>query len=88
MTQAHELVNVNGRQLTEREMLLQTNESHRKLNGDLRIENKLLREIAEEMYDVMSNIDFASQNIFKYQDMHWQKWEAVIAKRPVQLKLF
>ena len=57
-------------------------------SDNLKTENKLLREVAEEMYDVMANIDFASQDVFKYDDMHWQKWEDVIYKRPVQLRLF
>ena len=57
-------------------------------SDNLKTENKLLREVAEEMYDVMSNIDFASQDIFKHYNMHWKKWQAVIYKQPVQLRLF
>jgi len=75
-------------QWTDMDLLLQTNEEHRKLNGELRVENKLLRETVEELYDVMSNIDFSSQPLLKYNDMPWKKWEAVVEKEPVQLKLF
>ena len=78
----------NEMQWTERDMLLQTNEEHRKINGDLRVANKLLRDTVEEMYDVMSNIDFSAQEMFKYEDMPWEKWEAVVYKQPVQLRLF
>jgi len=72
----------------ERGILLQTNEEHKKINGDLRIANKLLRETVEELYNVMSNIDFSAQELVKYRDMPWEKWEAVVYKQPVQLRLF
>ena len=78
----------NEMQWTERDILLQTNEEHRKLNGDLRVENQLLRETVEEMYDVMTNIDFATQDVFNYGDMPWERWEAVVYKKPIQLRLF
>ena len=78
----------NEMQWTERDLLLQTNREHQKLNGELRVENQLLRETVEELYDVMSNVDFSAQGLFKYNDMPWEKWEAVVNKDPVQLRLF
>jgi len=75
-------------QWTERDLLLQANTEHKRLNGELRVENKILREAVEELYDVMSNIDFAAQGLFKYDDMPWKKWEAVVNKEPIQLRLF
>ena len=78
----------NEMQWTERDLLLQTNREHQKLNGELRVENQLLRETVEELYDVMSNVDFSAQSLFKYDDMPWEKWKAVVYKEPIQLRLF
>lgn len=61
---------------------------YRNTNEELRVENKLLRETIEELFSVMENIDFSVQELFKYDDMHWDKWETVCLKKPVQLKLF
>ena len=51
-------------------------------------ENRLLRETVEELYEIMENIDFSTQDMYKYVDMPWEKWEAVLDKQPVQLELF
>ena len=75
-------------QWTEMDVLMQTNREHQKLNGELRVENKLLRETVEELFSVMENIDFSAQDLFKYEDMPWDKWETVVYKKPTQLKLF
>tara|TARA_R110000824_G_scaffold354635_1_gene541758 strand:+ start:380 stop:625 length:246 start_codon:yes stop_codon:yes gene_type:complete len=79
----------NEMQWTDNDLLLQrTNEEHRIINGDLRIENSLLRETVEELYGVLSNMDFDAQNIFRCGDMPWKKWCAVVSREPIQLKLF
>ena len=51
-------------------------------------ENRLLRETVEELYEIMENIDFSTQEMYKYDDMPWEKWEAVLDKQPIQLELF
>ena len=75
-------------QWTEMDLLLQTNREHNHINSELRVENKLLRETVEELYNVMENIDFSAQELFKYDDMPWERWDAVVNRQPVQLKLF
>ena len=73
---------------TDRDLMLQANKAHQKDNESLKIENTLLRETVEELYGVLSNIDFSSQSLFKYDDMPWKKWCAVVYKEPIQLRLF
>jgi len=80
------------------------NEEHRKLNGQLREENKFLLGVAFEMYDILANIDFSAYEgelktpfgeSFKYDSIPWDKWETALERKPVkfiykdrQLKLF
>ena len=75
-------------QWTERDLLMQMNTEYRETTQELINENKLLRETAEELFRVMENIDFSAQEMFKYEDMPWDKWEDVINRKPIQLKLF
>ena len=65
----------------------QINEEHRKLNGNLREENKLLGETLLEMYELFSQIDFSPYdgelkmcfgNSLEYDSVPWEKWEAVL----------
>ena len=69
--------------------LREINEGHRKLNGELREENNLLLDIAFEMYDILSTIDFGHYDgelkmcfgdNLKYDTMSWEKWETVLDK--------
>lgn len=78
----------NDMQWTDRDLMLQANKAHQEENERLGTENKLLRETVEELYGVLSNMDFSSQSLFKYDDMPWDKWCAVVYKKPIQLRLF
>ena len=80
------------------------NKEHRKLNGNLRVENRLLSETLIDMYDLFSQIDFSAYDgelkmcfgeTLKYDSVPWEKWEAVLdsqrselAMKPIQLRLF
>jgi len=63
------------------------NEEHRKLNGKLREENKLLSDMLFEMYSMLSQIDFSEYGgelktpfgeSLKYDLIPWDKWETVL----------
>lgn len=63
------------------------NEEHRKLNGNLREENNLLKDTLSEMYDLFSQIDFSAYDgeikmcfgdSLEYDSVPWEKWEAVL----------
>ena len=65
----------------------QINEEHRKLNGNLREENKLLGETLLDMYEVFSQIDFGAYDgelkmcfgeALKYDSIPWEIWEATL----------
>ena len=57
-------------------------------SASLSTENFLLRETLDELWSVMENIDFSAQEMYKYEEMPWEKWEDVLYKQPIQLKLF
>jgi len=63
------------------------NEEHRKLNGHLREENKLLKRTIFDMYNLFSQIDFSAYDgelkmcfgdVLEYDSVPWEKWEAVL----------
>jgi hypothetical protein len=63
------------------------NEEHRKLNGNLREENKLIGETLLDMYELFSQIDFSAYDgaiqmcfgdVLEYDSVPWEKWEAVV----------
>lgn len=66
------------------------NEEHRKLNGQLREEIKILSiqsSVAFEMYDILSQIDFSAYDgelkmcwgdTLKYDEVPWEKWETAL----------
>ncbi len=63
------------------------NEEHRKLNGNLREENKLLGKTLLDMYELFSQIDFSAYDgelkmcfgdSLEYDSVPWEKWEAVL----------
>ena len=63
------------------------NEEHRKLNGNLREENKLLSDTLLDMYNLFSQIDFSAYDgelkmcwgdTLKYDSVPWEKWEAIL----------
>ena len=63
------------------------NEEHRKLNGNLREENNLLKDTFSEIYDLFSQIDFSAYDgelkmcfgdVLEYDSVPWEKWEAVL----------
>ena len=68
----------------------QINEEHRKLNGQLREEIKILlmkASAAFEMYDILSQIDFSAHDgelkmcfgdSLKYDDVPWEHWETAL----------
>jgi|TARA_R110000824_G_scaffold175296_1_gene353660 hypothetical protein len=71
---------------TERNLMLEASRAHREENGMLRIENKLLREGIEEMYEWLVD-DKELQSLIP-QEM-WDKWEALIDRNiPIQLRMF
>ena len=68
------------------------NEEHRKLNGQLREEIKILSmqsSVAFEMYDILSQIDFSAYDgelkmcwgdTLKYDEVPWEKWETALER--------
>ena len=71
---------------TERNLMLEASRAHREENGMLPIENKLLREGIEEMYEWLVD-DKELQSLIP-QEM-WDKWEALIDRNiPIQLRMF
>ena len=68
------------------------NEEHRKLNGQLREEIKILSmqsSMAFEMYDILSQIDFSAYDgelkmcwgdTLKYDEVPWEKWETALER--------
>ena len=63
------------------------NEEHKKINGQLRIENTLLSETLCDIYNFFSQIDFGVYDgelkmswgdTLKYDLIPWEKWEIII----------
>ena len=76
--------------MTTIEEVRQINEGHKKLNQHLREEMKVLMDVAFEMYDLLSQIDFANMDgelkmVFtenvKYDDVPWERWEAALEQK-------
>lgn len=72
---------------TELENARAINEEHRKLNGTLREENRLLGNTLLDIYSLFSQIDFNTYNgelkmcfgdALEYDSIPWAKWEAVV----------
>ena len=71
---------------TERNLMLEASRAHREENGMLRIENKLLREGIEEMYEWLVD-DEELQSLIP-QEM-WDEWESMVDRNiPIQLRMF
>ena len=79
------------------------NAEHKRLNGNLIEENKLLRETLYDMYELISRIDFGGNSLevcfgdpIDYDSIPWEKWETIIDSasdgslgiEPIQLRLF
>ena len=67
------------------EVMHKINDEHRKLNGELREENKGLRLIIKEIVDTFKEIEDNSEYDFP---VPWGKWQDVLDGKPVQLRLF
>ncbi len=74
------------------------NEEHRKLNGQLREENKLLKNMFIEIYDILSSVDFSMRiyncSPYEYDELPWERWEVIfdaihddtLGTKPIQLQ--
>ena len=78
------------------------NEEHKRLNGNLIEENKLLRETLYDMYELISRMDLGNPlhtcygDPIEYDSIPWEKWKTIIdyasdgslGIEPIQLRLF
>ena len=70
----------------ERRLMTEANKAHQEDNAYLTADNKILREALEETYSVLVD-DVPNGFTYNVTQEQWDRWEAIINKEPIQLRL-
>jgi len=70
----------------ERRLMKDANKAHQEDNARLNTANKILREAFEEMYSILVD-DVPNGFTHNITQEQWDRWEAIMDKEPIQLRL-